>query len=79
MSALDRLQVQVANVVLLKHGRVTRVSERTRVPIALAGEVVFIPAEILLDGLGLEGAVAIVDNLPNGVVLDHYLFCRVPN
>ena len=79
MSALDRLQVQVAHVVLFNHGRVTRVCERARVPVALAGEVVFVPTEVLLDGLCLKGAVAIVDNLPNGVVLDHNLFCRVPN
>jgi len=41
------------------------------VSIAHAGQIVLISAESLRHCLGLEGAVAIVDNLPNHVVLEH--------
>jgi len=41
------------------------------VPVAHSSEVVFVPAESLLNSFGFEGAVAIIDDVPNGVVLYH--------
>ena len=40
-------------------------------PITHASQVVLVAAESLLDRLGLERAVAVIDDLPDGVVLNH--------
>ena len=71
VTTLRRLQVEVALVLFLDHGGIARVRQWARVPITHASQVVLVAAESLLDRLGLERAVSVIDDLPDGVVLNH--------
>jgi len=63
--------IEVALPFLLQNCCIPAVGKRTRVPVAHSSEVVFVSAESLLNSFGFEGAVAIIDDVPNGVVLYH--------
>jgi hypothetical protein len=73
MSTLYCLEIQVAVTLVLAYSSVARIGEGTAMAIAEACEVVVIAAESLCGGLSLESAVAIVDDLPNNVVLNHFI------
>jgi len=71
MGSFDRLHVEVALALVLAHGGVPAVTEGATVAIAHSGEVEFVPAESLRDGFGFKSTVAVVDDVPHYVVLDH--------
>ena len=79
MCALSGLHVQIALPFVLEDCGVATVCKRARVAIAHASEIVFIAAKCLGDCLGLVGAMAVVDDLPNGVVLNHFSVAMVRN
>ena len=73
MCSFNGLHVEVAVALGLDNGSIATVRKGTRMPVAKTGQVVLVTAEILSDGLGLEGAVAEINNTPNNVVLYHFV------
>ena len=71
MGTLYSFHIEIALAFLLQDSGISSVSQGARVSITHTSQVVFVTAECLLNSLGLEGAMAIVDDLPNGIVLDH--------
>lgn len=71
MRSLNSLHEKIALSLLLFDSCITAVCQWTTVSIAKTGKVVFVSTKLLGDRLGLEGTMAIVDNIPNNVVLDH--------
>ena len=71
MGSFNSFHVQVASTFPLKHCGIAGIGKWARVPVAEASEVVLIPAERLVHCFSLERAVAVVDDLPDHVVLDH--------
>ena len=85
--SLDRLHVEEDNAALLPDGGILGVGQGTGGPVAEAGEVVLIPAELLSLGLRFVLTEGLVDDRPDDVVVLHFCqsifnflyFCPIEN
>ena len=71
MRSFYGFHIEVALPFVLQNGRIPAVGKWTRVPIAHSSQVILVSAESLLNSFGFEGAVAIIDDVPNSIVLYH--------
>lgn len=65
MCSLDRLHVEVESALVLADGRIARIGERARCPVAETRDVVLIPTEVLRRRLDFVAAERVADHIPD--------------